>query len=737
MIAGLENGISSRLNSAPITPKKSKKRVRFSDPGPRLPQDVDIASTGLTPAMRRTSFDPNSGDCTPSRKARRRSAQTPRPPRLYDQVEHFDESCTERRIQFTPLRQILDPRTQRRIKRSGLSDEMNHIEQEKRDAGKLEKTMKSLREERDTLKNELRLMKQSPIKLQDQEPAGVPYSAASRSPRSSGTISVASNHDLNDTTHIDDDTFMLNDSAVIMSNSTDFCSAREGNLLFTASSNGPQGSSVTNPSDDTDRPDVHSLALDLEAARNEKRNLFNACRSRISKFNEPGLDNLFKDSSPQPEFFDNLLEILSTALSRASDAADTLREARQECSSFGFSGEGVADIICDMRSHFRSARLELERIVPGETSNVSLEDGKSTLRALVKRVESLAQDLGAEQHYHHGTLGREKALRGQFDALLHRHEEATAKINNLEDSIASSAGDMLHTRIKMQNLEREGQEQAVGIDRLNAALDKYHDEVKGLEGLIESMEKESTATKENYTRQISNLRKNVAHECSKRALAEAETCSANSRIQELEKTVGDNRARVCDLTAQVELLEKEYQMAMGILEENASDLQGHKEKAGILNVRVSELTTSLDSAKSEVERLGLLNHGLEKQLQAEIETRNELLDKWAVEQLRSFVYMKETINSERRKAKIRAANRELKSDDLISDGTTAGSGSEPITPVSMTRFVDVEFRRGKGRRRIDSGIEILSEEELLKDDHIPTSGSGLDSDIDLPTSDFT
>lgn len=613
---------------------------------------------------------------------------------------------------------------------------MNHIEQEKRDASKSEKTMQSLREERDALKNELRLMKQSPIELQDQEPAGVSYSATFRSPLSSENISVASNHDLNDTTHIDGDTFMFNDTAVAMPSSPDVCSIREPNLPLTLSSDGLQESSMTNPSHDTDRPDVHSLALDLEAARNEKRILFDACRSRISKFNEPALDNLFKDSSPQPDFFDNLLEVLSAALSRASDAADALQEARQECSSFGFSGEGVNDIISDMRSQFRSARLELERIVPGETSNVSLEDGKSTLRALVERVESLAQDLGAEQHFHDGTLGREKALRGQFDALLHRYEEAAAKINNLEDSIASSAGDMLHTRIKMQNLEREGQEQAVGIDRLNIALGKYHDEVKGLEGLIESMEKESTATKDNYARQISNLRKKVAHERSKRALAEAATCSANSRIQELEGTVEENRVRVCDLTAQVELLEKEHQIAMDILEENASDLQGHEEKTGILNVRVSELTTSLDGAKSEVERLGLLNNGLEKQLQAEIEARDELLDKWAAEQLRSFVHMKETINSERRRAKIRAANWELKSDDLMSDGTTVGSGSEPITPVSMTRFVDVELRRGKGRRRMDSGIGILSEEELLKDGHISNLGSGLDSDIDLPTSDF-
>jgi hypothetical protein len=65
-----------------------------------------------------------------------------------------------------------------------------------------------------------------------------------------------------------------------------------------------------------------------------------------------------------------------------------------------------------------------------------------------------------------------------------------------------------------------------------------------------------------------------------------------------------------------------------------------------------------------------------------------------------------------------------------------GCGSEPITPVSMTRFVDVEFGRGKNRRRMDSGIGILTGEELLKDDDVSDLRRGLDSDIDLPATDL-
>ncbi|KAJ5959912.1 uncharacterized protein N7479_007062 [Penicillium vulpinum] len=731
-------GLNQQQKVVSVTPKKSRKRVRFSDPGPRLLHDADIGSTGLTPAMRRTSFATGSGDCTPSRKSRRRSAPTPRFQRSYDLEEPFDETSTKRIIQFTPLRQILDTRTQRRIRRIGLSDEINHIEREKREARNMEKTMRALLQERDSLKDELRAMKRSGTGFEDQDSVAEAYWMTPDTPRSCEEVSVVSNHSRDGAAPFsngDGDTFMFNDSAVIVSSSPDFRGTRSHNppathgLMLSDEPQTPIRATQTQSSVNTEASDIHSLALDLEAARQEKNNLFNACRSRISGFNDPTISSLFRQSSPPSDFFENIMEILENALSRASNAAEALESVTQECSSLGFSGDGVDDVISDMRSHFRSARLELERALPGETANVSLEDGKATLGALVRRVESLAKDLGTERHYHHGSLSREKALRGQFDALLHRYETAASKINTLEDAIASSASDMLHTRMRMQDLEREGQEQAVGIDRLNTALDKYHYEVKGLEMLIDNLEKENTATKEDYARQISKLKKQVAHERSKRCSAEAIASESGSRIREMEETVEHNRIRACDLMAQVELFEKEYQKAIESLEQSTSELQTHEAETGALNVRISDLTTSLHGVKCEMQRLQNVNTGLEEQLQLEIEARDELLDKWAADQVRSFAYMKETINSERRRGKVRAANWELKSDDLMSDGTTIGGGSEPITPVSA-RFVDIEVGRGKDRRRMDVGI---LGEELENDLDV---GSGIGSDIRPPASDL-
>lgn len=654
-------------------------------------------------------------------------------------------------MQFTPLRQILDTRTQRRIRRTGLSDEINHIEREKREAASFGKRIDALLQERNALKDELDAMRQNHESSGDPLPACESFWMSPQvriqrledeASRLRDEISISSCQSHDEQINNDGDTFALNESALIVSNSPDFRAMHDyrspvSDSLMTLDQTNVDVSRQTQVWENTEGSEIRDLSRDLEAARNAKKELFNACRSHISTFEDSGMSDFLRQSSPPPDFLDNVITILTTALSRASDATQTLEGIIQECASLGFTGTSADEVVSDMRSHFRSARLELERAMPGETADVGLEDGKATLGSLVKRVKSLAQDLRGEHKHHHGSLGREKALRGQFDNLLRRYEAAADKVGNLEGSIASSASDMLHTRIRMQELENEGKEKTIGIERLNAALDKYREDVKGLEELVSRLEEENLAAKDEYTHQISELEMQVASERRQRSAAEISASEYESRIRQLEETVEQNRIGACDLTAAAEALEKEHQQALEQLEQKATEqLQQYEEDTGTLNVRISDLTTSLEHTRSEAHQLRQINTGLEEQLRMEIEARDNLLDKWAAEQARSFACMKETVNSERRRAKVRVANWELKSDDLMSDGTTV-MGSEPITPVSMTRFVDVEMGRGKNRRRMDSGIGILTEEELLEsDDEISELRRGLDSEIDLPGSDL-
>ncbi|RJE25557.1 hypothetical protein PHISCL_02097 [Aspergillus sclerotialis] len=709
--------------SLSTTLRKPRKKVRFSDPGPQLQNSLDGNSTGLTPALMRTSFEaPDSSNTgsiahTPTRRTRRRSTPIPQSRRTLDPLFPYDDASPERVIQFTPLRQILDPRTRRRIQRTGLSDEMNHIAREKRECSNYQKALQTLRTERDALKQELENARQP--RLRGTEQLESPSTGAiSSGPEGDGNTSLANG---------DGDTIMINDSGIegetmLLSDSPDIrgineclSSIPEGLSLLSNGYSSNEASTQTNNRDKEQEDEALALSLDLEAARKEKRDLFNACRSHLPSLDGTAIGQSLRYASPPPDFLDQIIPTLKNAMDRASDATRALGCVREELSNLGFAGDNVSEIISEMRSQFRSARLGLECAVPGETANASLEDGSATLSALVGRVELLVKSLDEERKRHDGALGREVALRGQFNNQLFRYEVASGKIRSLEDAISSSAAHIYRARERMQNLEREGREQAVGIDRLNAALDKYREEVKDLEIIVTRLEEENATCKEKHQQEVAELAEKVADEEKARRDAESAVVAHEAHIRELEESLEQNRIRACDLTAHVESLEREKERAVRNSEEKtAEQLKHHEREIGSMNVRVSELSTSLEAARAEADKLRRSKTGLEEQLQLEIHARDELLDKWEADQARSFAYMKETVKADRRKSKVRAANWELRSDDIHSDNSNIGS--EPITPVSMTRFVDVEVGRGKHRRRLDSGIGILSEDMLDDDD---------------------
>ncbi|KAL4956392.1 hypothetical protein BDW69DRAFT_158620 [Aspergillus filifer] len=709
------------------------KRVRFSDFRPK-PQNVPDYSTGLTPALNRTSFEErdDASQRTPSRASRRHSAPLSRYCRTPDSPMPLGSMPEEKVLHFTPLRQLLDRRTQRRIRRIGLSDEINNLEREKRSTAQYEKSIEGLLHERNLLRQELEAAKKerslSASQVSSDDGSWMATQDCIRhlecgNDRLRAQLSISGfSNDQPPTPQSETgtvDTLIINDSGfdgdtMFMSDSPDLRATDINHSVpddFSLSQNQTGIDASAQTSSDHD-PEFLALSRDLKAAEEAKRTLFEACRSRLQEFEGTTLERHLHNHSPPPEFLDDILSTLMQTISRASDATQTLSDIHKEISTLGFEGENAEESVGELQSQLRAARLELERILPGETANAGLNDGMSTLGALVKRVETLVKDLGEEQTRHEGSADRERALRGQFDLLLTRYETASKKIEDLEESISSSAGDMLHTRMQMQEMEREAEERNVGIDRLNAALSKYHDEVKGLEDLVTRLEDEKAQACKDHTRQVSELKQKLSDEETSRQASDQLAAEMGKHLHELEETIEQNRIQVCDLTAKVETLERQHSEAVANLEKNTEE---HEQEVGLLNVRVAELNTALEAAKAEAAKLSRTNTGLEEQLRLEMENRDGLLDTWVEEQTRAFAAMKAAVSSQRRKAKARAANWELKSDELLSTPSSIGPESEPITPISMTRFVDVEVGRGKQRRRLDSGIGVLTSDELTED----------------------
>jgi len=665
-------------------------------------------------------------------------------------------------MQFTPLRQALDPRVQRRIGRMGLSNEINHIEREKRDFATYEKRLQSLLRERELLRQELEIAKKSGASDDSEESLAQEELLLEASQENLGDleaetsrlrqeVSFSSAQDANvESDLMNGDTIMLDETGmdggtVILSDSPDIRGVEhqpaipDGFSLLGDSESGVNCSIQAQLSDHNQGAELRRLELDLETARKEKRALFDAWRVNIASLDGTAVSNNVRQSSPPPDFFDQIIPTLTDALSRASDATNSLKLVKQELSTLGFSGSSPSEIISEMSSRFRTACVELERAVPGETANAGLHDGSAILGALMKRVESLVEDLSNERTGHDGALGREQALRGQFNDLLIRYEAASKKAQELD----VSAKDMLHMRMRMREMEQEGEKKDFGIQRLNAALEQYREDVRNLEMLVSSLEEENTVSKKQHIQQVSELESKISDEEKARRAAESTVERRDAHIRDLNQTIERNRIRACDLTSSIESITKERQSAIceitnlereiaeqrqnheieiqdlekvrhlaiaSLKHESAEQLQHCEQEIGAMNVRISELNTALEGARAEAEKLGRSNAVLEEQLQLEIEERDNLINRWVADQERSFTLMKEAANAERRRAKVRSANYELlKTKEPQSDSSV--TGSEPITPVSM-RYVDIDVGRGKHRRPLDSGVGIPTDDAL-------------------------
>ena len=154
IMAGQDRGncagaTSKRTPRGAVTPQKSKKRVRFSDPGPDIL--MTSSSTGITPFVQRTTLVPDTEPSSPS--SPRLLARPPRRRASFPVKIMTDSSVSiptpppSGEIQFAPLRQVLDDRIKRRLRRNKLSEEMNEIDTEKRSRAKETQEVDDLKEE--------------------------------------------------------------------------------------------------------------------------------------------------------------------------------------------------------------------------------------------------------------------------------------------------------------------------------------------------------------------------------------------------------------------------------------------------------------------------------------------------------------------------------------------------------------------------------------------------------------
>ncbi|KAK4148973.1 hypothetical protein C8A00DRAFT_19286 [Chaetomidium leptoderma] len=500
------------------TPKSKKRRVRFSDPGPDLAASGattgdEPSTTGLTPMIRRASLSSSQAPrrhSTPARLLYRSSGSGI--PDLDSQGSPFGGE-----VRFLPLRQVLDGRVKRRIRRNGLSEEMNTISVEKRrraeetkaEIERLKAELAEKDEEIERLHDETLVMDTDRVWNLEQQVTALKKELASRS----GVQLVPSSPAYEWTRAARDpysDDLMELDSE---GDDQEFGEATRAELMCSTPTRRMHTSFPTPPSTSPPPPEPQTPCKRLSPPRfgtgtqailpdPEKRMLkeeleslhlevgkltatlesYSALTSRLSDKLAPfsARTPVEEPSAEHPDLEAHLTTVLQTL----SDRTAAMTELDSSLKSLGFPGSDAFEIIDSLRAGFRTARLELEYLTPGELTLPLTGGGADVLNLVLTQLRRLAtQNRAAEDcidEYH----AIELSLRQQLNARVTAMDTLTQKPTTAEREAHAKTA-------RIAELE-------IALDRLKNAVRAYTRDIAELEALVERMEtdnkKKKTAT---------------------------------------------------------------------------------------------------------------------------------------------------------------------------------------------------------------------------------------------------
>ncbi|KAI9748057.1 MAG: hypothetical protein M1835_001904 [Candelina submexicana] len=728
-----ENVIEVRLSPA----SKPSKRVRFSDPG----SEVGTSSTGLTPSIKRTSLAPSrSSSPTPSRsRAKGATRRTSLP------VTTPADAPLSSEVQFAPLRQVLDDRLKRRLRRNHLSEEVNDIDAKKRrltrasqEAEDLEHEIRDRDETVQELDYRLELAKQPEHGLSERraglEEVGPETRQLERAPvrpRSQPKAAKAPQDaplapDL-DIMVVDENSF--DNGGVEDDDLEEFMMVNYRNTDDTADSNThPPTSksaiefaeadanvqtSLPNPAHEREvhllRTTLKSSTAALENATNHQHRLL----TKLQPFIATSTDDGIGDGAPLDNALDHVLTTLALTQSRADDASATLHALSADIAALGFEGESAQEMLKNLTEVFRKARLDLEYLAPGETVG-GFQNGK-LVSTLVDRVRGLMWRLRDGEKDLSNQKQQEANLRQQFHGALLKMETTRTVIQELTEKLDGVNDELKHADARIQELEIDVDERDRSVAKLQHALEGYREEVKGLEDLINTMEtNHHTATtqhRDEMSKSIAEVKQQVGTEMELRHQAEEETRQYHERADQLAEALSQAQQKTDHLRAEITTQLSAKEEALATLQQSLLEReQQHHDNIATRDAQLSSLRdeiitlhSSLNEAQSSIEILKTAKVNLEGRLEEEAAYGTCAVDKMQAEMMRSLARMGEVKNSYLRGAKLRSVNGRHEED-------TEGEERGPLTPNSVVRFADVLVAKEGKARMYDSDLGYLEED---------------------------
>lgn len=718
----------SQQTRTPKKQPKSTKRVRFSDPGPLL-STIASSSTSLTPLVRRTTlgFTPRRG----SQQRRRHSTPVPRSGTSTPNPapESEQEVCL-----VTPLRQVLSGRVQRRIRRNGLSEEMNAIAAEGRARARAERAeVELLRGEVAARDAEIARLREEGRERDDDETVVLDTERVWELEREVAELRGRLARREEDGEEVMDWTVAARDPFAGEYTCMDLDAAGEDDVGVeefgdsslaelacstpTRRGGGARGMLATPPTTSpaaarsspcaaagmllastprshaavqTDLPDAEKERMEEEMAslQLELAKVTTTLEGYAAFAERVGaqLDD-FSSASPESESasrspHSRIEGQITTLLQTLSDRTAALLQLTSTVSALGFPGSDAEDILRAVTAAFRTARLELEYLTPGEIALPLSASGAAVLDLLLDRLRDLARRAreGDEQIDEYHAL--ELSLRQQLSARVDVTDKLAREVAGLQEEIR----------------ERDARlgEQGVGLDRLKGAVASYARDVGELETLVARLEGEKGEAVGELEGRLGKLEGQIVglEEGHAQALGEM-------RRAHKEEVAGLNRS---------------HGSALALRDARVAELRGEIERVNAslraAHETVRRLRVESERAKAASERLVEENRGLAEGVEAERRKAKEVVDGMRAE-LERVVRMSEGLLATPRKKKGTTDRR----DSALGDEDGEDEVDLVETPSTAGRrgsFLAGELakRGGRKRRRYDSGLGFLDEEEV-------------------------
>jgi chromosome segregation ATPase len=360
-------------------------------------------------------------------------------------------------------------------------------------------------------------------------------------------------------------------------------------------------------------------------------------------------------------------------------------------------------------AYLYQARMELERMLPGETT-LSLfppadADCAPLLSAILRHLRTSLATIQTTRSSLRACEEQQSNLRNNFEKALANLEATRESHATLLKGAQAGAEKYAQARAQIAALESDLTQAETSVTRLRGALKSYREEAKSMENMIVRLEDESNTKlrtlKNEMSDTIAKLQDSVVEETRGRREAEEHYDALFLQIRVLQHSERELKDTV-----------SEKQHIIRLLEEEIADLKtGKAKEEGCLDKKISIIEAAIKEENQQLQRdksllqqdVSTLNNVMITRKQLEINIIGDL--RKAIQNIQTLIVNWEAINNNEGGIRIGG---------LMTPSMGTGRFRDCATE-SIEGAVQIDRGRGRHARFLDSDIS-LPEEDVLSSD---------------------